>query len=236
VVAKAKAKKLFCMEAMWTRFLPATIQVRQWLAEKAIGEVRMMSADFGFRGKFDPEARLFNPALAGGALLDVGCYTLAYARMVFGADPQHIQAAATLGETQVDEQIAVIAQYASGGLAMLSAAVRTNTTHDVWIYGTDGKIHVPGFWRGRIATLFRNGKEALKAEPPFVGNGYNYQSDEVARCVRDGKTESDIMPLAESLAIMSTMDDVRRQVGVVYPMDEKRSEKPKPKPKTKAAH
>ena len=219
IVATAKKKKLFCMEAMWTRFLPITVQVRQWLDDKAIGDVQMMTADFGFRCGWDPASRLLDPKLAGGALLDVGCYTLAYARMVFGADPKRIQAAANLGKTKVDEQIAMVAQYANGGLATLTAAVRTNTNHDVWIYGSTGKIHVPGFWHGRSATLFRDGKDPLKVEPAFVGNGYNYQAIEVARCVRAGKTESAIVPLAETLAIMGTMDEIRRQVGLTYPMD-----------------
>jgi predicted dehydrogenase len=219
IVAKAKKKKLFCMEAMWTRFLPITVQVRQWLNEQAIGEVQMMTADFGFRCGWDPTSRLLDPKLAGGALLDVGCYTLAYARMVFGADPKRIHAAANLGKTKVDEQIAMVAQYANGGLATLTAAVRTNTNHDIWIYGSTGKIHVPGFWHGRSATLFRDGKDPLKAEPAFVGNGYNYQAVEVAACVRAGKTESAIVPLETTLAIMETMDDVRRQVGLRYPMD-----------------
>ncbi|MEK7412100.1 MAG: Gfo/Idh/MocA family oxidoreductase [Planctomycetota bacterium] len=219
VVAVARRKKAFCMEALWTRFLPVTVQVRQWLDQQEIGEVRMMTADFGFRAGWNPTSRLLDPALAGGALLDVGCYTLAYARMVFGADPQRIQAMAHLGETRVDEQIAMTAQYAGGGLANLTAAVRTNTNHDVWIYGTTGKIHVPSFWNGRRATLFRDGKEPLPCEPTFGGNGYNYQAVEVATCVRAGKTESAIVPLATSLAIMESMDAVRKQIGLVYPMD-----------------
>jgi dihydrodiol dehydrogenase / D-xylose 1-dehydrogenase (NADP) len=246
IVAKARRKKLFCMEAMWTRFLPITVQVRQWLADKAIGEVRLMTTDFGFRCGWNPESRLLDPKLAGGALLDVGCYTLAYARMVFGADPKRIQAAASIGATKVDEQVALVAQYAGGALATLTAAVRTNTNHDVWIYGTEGRIHVPGFWHGRSATLHRDGKEPEKAEPAFVGNGYNYQAIEVADCVRAGRSESAIVLLAESLAIMATMDEVRRQIGLTYPMDRVRKSgspevrksagrKPKPKPKSRRA-
>lgn len=219
VVAKAKRKRLFCMEAMWTRFLPATVQVRKWLQEKAIGEVRLMTADFGFRCGWDPASRLLDPALAGGALLDVGCYTLAYARMVFGTDPRRLQAAAAIGTTKVDEQIALLAQYPGGAMACLTAAVRTSTNHDVWIYGTEGRIHVPGFWHARTATLHRDGQKPLTAEPAFVGNGYNYQAQEVAACVRAGKNESDVVPLFETLAIMKTMDEARQQIGLRYPME-----------------
>lgn len=234
IVAKARKKKLFCMEAMWTRFLPANVQVRRWLADKAIGEVRLMTADFGFRCGWDPKSRLLDPKLGGGALLDVGCYTLAYARMVFGADPKRIQAAAHIGKTKVDEQVAVLAQYANGAMATITAAVRTNTTHDVWIYGTEGKIHVPGFWHARNATLFRDGKEPEKVEPAFTGNGYNYQAIEVAQCVRAGKTESAIVPLAESLSVMATMDAVRTQIGLSYPMDRAAKPKAQAQPKAKA--
>ena len=225
IVAAAKAKGVFCMEALWTRFLPATARVRAWLADSRIGEVRMVCADFGFRCGWDPTSRLLDPNLAGGALLDVGCYGLAYARMIFGTDPLKLSAVATLGDTGVDEQIALSALYAQGRLASLTAAVRTSTNHDAWIYGTSGRIHVPGYWHARSATLIQDGQAPVTATPEFVGNGYNYEAVEVAACVRAGRTQSALAPLAESLETMQAMDEARRQVGLSYPGEQAPGEK-----------
>ena len=219
MVAGATRNRRFLMEAMWTRFLPATRQVVAWLAAGAIGEVRLLNVDFGFRCGWDPQSRLLAPALAGGALLDVGIYTLDYAHLVFGRQPASFAAKAHLGETGVDEQTAILASYPGGALAALTCAVRTNTPHDVWIHGSEGRIHVPNFWRATSATLMADGKEAQIVNLPFAGNGYEYQAAEVARCVREGRRESDVMPLAETLATMRTMDAIRAQIGLRYPMD-----------------
>ncbi len=217
LVAIATRKRVFLMEAMWTRFQPVMCQVREWLAQDAIGEPRMVSADFGFRCGMDPKSRLLDPALAGGALLDVGVYTVAFAAMVFGGTPATVMAQAHIGETGVDEQTAVVGSWSGGRLALLSCAVRTNTPHEAWIHGTTGRIHIPGFWHAQEATLTRDGKPAETAKLPFTGNGYNYQAIEVARCLREGLIESPIIPHAESIAIMKTMDEIRRQIGLRYP-------------------
>ena len=219
MVAAAGRNRRFLMEAMWTRFLPATRQVAAWLASGAIGDVRMLNVDFGFRCGWDPTSRILAPALAGGALLDVGIYTLDYAHLVFGCQPASFAAKAHLGETGVDEQTAILASYPGGALAALTCAVRTNTPQDVWIHGSEGRIHVPSFWRATSATLMPDGKEAQTVTLPFIGNGYEYQAIEVARCVREGRRESDVMPLAETLATMRTMDAIRAQIGLRYPMD-----------------
>jgi dihydrodiol dehydrogenase / D-xylose 1-dehydrogenase (NADP) len=215
----ARRNGRFLMEAMWTRFLPVTRQVAAWLAEGAIGEVRQLNADFGFRCGWDPDSRLLSPALAGGALLDVGSYTLAYAHLVFGRQPDSLAAKAHLGVTGVDEQTAIIGAYPHGALAVLTCAVRTSTVHDAWIHGSAGRIHIPDFWRATSAILWRDGKEPQAIAMPFAGNGYEYQAAEVARCVRAGRAGSELMPLAESLATMRTMDAVRAQIGLRYPMD-----------------
>jgi len=219
MIAAAGRNRRFLMEAMWTRFLPATRQVARWLADGAIGEVRMLNVDFGFRCGWDPQSRLLAPALAGGALLDVGIYTLDYAHLVYGRQPASFVAQAHLGETGVDEQTAILASYPGGALAALTCAVRTNTKHDVWIHGSEGRIHVPDFWRATTATLMPAGKDAQTVTMPFAGNGYEYQAAEVAACVREGRRESALMPLAETLATMRTMDAIRARIGLRYPMD-----------------
>ncbi|MBA2627782.1 MAG: Gfo/Idh/MocA family oxidoreductase [Gemmatimonadales bacterium] len=216
VVATARAKKRFLMEAMWTRFQPAIVRVKQWLSEGALGEPRLVQADFGFRAGVDPKSRLFAPALGGGALLDVGVYTVAMASLAFGPKPTRIDAQAHLGSTGVDEQTAMVLGYEGGGLALLSCAIRANTPHECRIIGTEGSILIPGFWHATKATLTR-GSATETVEMPFAGNGYNYQAVEVGRCLRAGLLESPAMTLDETLAIMRTMDAVRARIGLCYP-------------------
>jgi predicted dehydrogenase len=219
MIQKAREKRLFLMEAMWTRFLPVLVRVRELLANGAIGEPRMINADFGFRTNFNPAGRLFDPNLGGGGLLDVGIYPLSLASMVFG-NATRISSMATLGETGVDEQSAFILGYEDGQLAVLSTAIRTNTPQTASIIGTEGyiRIHSP-WWRGTTFTLSVQGKSDEVFECPLTGNGYNYQAAEVVRCLREGKLESDVMPLDETRSIMATMDSIRAQWGLKYPME-----------------
>lgn len=215
MVRAAQSKGVFLMEAMWTRFLPVIVQVRQWLAEGRIGEVRMLTVDFGFRASWDPQGRLLNPALAGGALLDVGIYVAAFASMVFGA-PESVLAAAHLGETGVDEQTAMIFQYAGGQLAQLSCAVRTNTPQQAFIQGSEGSIYVPDFWHATTATLKVNGQEPVETTGEA---GYQFEAAEVMDCLAARKTESAVIPLDESVAIARTLETARHQIGLKYPME-----------------
>jgi len=215
----ARKSKIFLMEAMWTRFLPVMVKVRELLAEGAIGEARIMTADFGFRSGWNTEGRLLDPNLAGGGLLDVGVYTIAMAYMIFGGAPSRIASVAHIGETGVDEQAGMLLGYDAGQIAMLSCAIRTNTPQEARIMGTDGSIHIPGFWHARSATLHVSGKEPQQIELPFEGNGYNYEAVEVMNCLRAGKLESDIVPLDESLSVIETMDELRAQWGLKYPME-----------------
>jgi dihydrodiol dehydrogenase / D-xylose 1-dehydrogenase (NADP) len=215
----ARARGVFLMEAMWTRYLPLMVEVRRMVAEGMIGDLRMITGDFGYRAGFNAERRTFNPALGGGALLDVGIYPLSLASMLLGK-PDRIASMAELGETGVDEQSAMILGYEGGQLAVLHSAVRTSSPHDAVIMGTDGLIRIhPPFWVPTTMTLQRSGKDPEEIVIPFEGNGYNYEADEVHRCLKAGKLESDVMPLDETLSLMETMDDLRAQWGMVYPMD-----------------
>jgi predicted dehydrogenase len=220
VIALSRKRRLFLMEAMWTRFLPVLERARQLLADGAIGDVRMIIADLGFRATLNPESRLFDPRLGGGALLDVGVYVVSLASMVFGAPPSRISSMAHLGQTGVDEQSAMILGYDQGQLAVLTAAVRTNTPQEVHLLGSEGqiRIHTP-WWHPTTLTLSVQDQQEQVIHLPFEGNGYNYEALEVMNCLRDGKTESDVMPLDETLAIMRTMDQIRAQWGLRYPME-----------------
>jgi predicted dehydrogenase len=217
VIQRARESRLFLMEAMWTRYLPAMVKVRELVGAGAIGEVRMVTADFGFRFQFDPKHRLLNPELGGGALLDVGIYPVSFASMLLGT-PNEISGYAHLGETGVDEQTAMVFKYAGGELALLSCAVRTETPQEAVIMGTNGMIKMARtWWKPERFTLAVEGKPEQAFDLPIEGNGYNYEAMEVMRCVRSGLLESPTMPLDESLSIMQTMDAVRAPWGLVYP-------------------
>lgn len=219
VIERARLAGVFVMEAMWTRFIPLITEVRRLVAEGAIGEIRMITGDFGFRAGFNPQGRAFNPALGGGGLLDVGVYPISFASMFLGA-PDRVASLAELGQTGVDEQAAAVLGYPGGQLAVIHTGVRTRTPHEATILGTDGFIRVePPFWVPTAMTLDKPGEDPQRIEIPFEGNGYNYQADEVMRCLRAGKTESDIMPLDETLSTMQTMDQIRDQWGLKYPME-----------------
>lgn len=219
VIAFARARKLFLMEAMWTRCFPLMDKLRELLATQAIGEVRMLTADFGFRAEYHEEPRLFDRAVVGGALLDVGVYPVSLASMLFGL-PTGITTQAHLGPTGVDEEAAMILSHPQGQLAVLSAAIRVDTAQEAILSGTQGRIriHRP-WWRPTVMTLSREGQEDTVLEFPLVGNGYHFEAAEVMRCLRAGKLECDLMPLDETLAIMKTLDAIRAQWGLKYPMD-----------------
>jgi predicted dehydrogenase len=218
VIALARQKKIFLMEAMWTRYLPAIVRLRELIASGVIGTVQMLNADFGFRTGFRAESRLFDVSMGGGGLLDVGIYPLSLAFMLFGS-PDHIASTAHLGETSVDEQAAWVFGYKSGQIAIMSSAIRTNTPHEAVIMGTDGMIRVPDWWHAQKLIVQPAGKSAETIDVPMEGNGYNYEALEVAHCLKAGKLESDVMPLDETRAIMVTMDAIRAQWGLKYPMD-----------------
>lgn len=216
----ARQNKAFLMEAMWSRFNPVMAQVRRWLAEHKIGDVRMVTADFGFRSGWDPEGRLLNPSLAGGALLDVGVYVVALALMILGDKPGSIQVAAHIGETGVDEQTAMILKYGSGQLAMLSCAVRTNTPQEARIDGAIGSIHIPAFWHATSATLCVNGQPPVEITSAEAGEpGYHWEAAEAMACLQAGQIESETIPLSESIAIAQILEEARRQIGLRYPME-----------------
>lgn len=214
MVARARERKLFLMEAMWSRFNPVYVRARQWIAGGLIGEVRMLKADFGFSVAREPEGRLFDPRLGGGALLDVGVYPISLASHLFGPRASAIQAVGWLGPTGVDEQAAMVFQYPEGQLALLSCAIRTCTPQNAVIIGTEGKIWLPAFWRARLAVL-RRPKKAPRIT--WGKAGYRFEAAEAVHCIRAGRTESATMPLDESLAIMETMDRIREKIGLKYP-------------------
>jgi predicted dehydrogenase len=220
VIELAGERGLFIMEGMWTRFFPLMGEVRRLISEGTVGEVRMLNVDFGFRADPDPASRLFDRRLGGGALLDVGVYCVSFASMVLGR-PSGFVSLPHLGETGVDEQASIILEHAGGRLANLSIGVRTTTPQEATIMGTEGyvRIHAP-WWRPKSMTISRPGAEDETVEAPVSGNGFNYEAAEVMRCLAAGKTESDVMPLSETISVMRTMDGIRSEWGLRYPGEE----------------
>ena len=217
LIGYARERGLFLMEAIWTRFLPIMVRLREMLAAGVIGELRMVQADFSFRANFDPTNRLFNPVLGGGALLDAGIYPVSMASMIFGP-PTDIVSLTHLGETGVDEQTAIAMRYNKGQLAVLTTATRTVGPVDVLIRGTEGQIRILPWWlRATKMVIMRSDQPDELIELPLVGNGYNYEAAEVMRCMRAGLTESDVMPLDESLELMRTLDKIRAAWPLKYP-------------------
>jgi len=217
MIEAARDKDLFLMEAMWTHCFPAMQKLRALIAEGAVGEIRMLRANFCFRTDVQPEGRLFNPALGGGSLLDVGVYTVALAQLVFDEEPVEISATADLGETGVDEQCALALRYKNGAMAVLTSAIRTNSPHDAIVLGTEGHIEVPpAFWQpDRI--ILSNGKKDIEYAFERLGNGYSFEAAEVMECLRQGRKESAVVPLSKTEAILRTMDKARAQIGLQYP-------------------
>lgn len=211
MIAVARRNKVFLMEAMWTRFMPPMTKVRAMIAEGALGEVRHLRADFGFRAPFDPHSRIFDPALGGGALLDVGIYPVSLASMLFG-QPEVVMTIPTIGSTGVDVEVSVQFGYNDTRTASIYCSTHLVSPVEATILGTDGYIAVRSRWYSHNAKLFyRRHEMPDDEEVPLetYANGYRYQVEEMHRCLRAGQLESAIMPLAETLAIMQTMDRVQ---------------------------
>lgn len=216
VIALARARGLFAMEAMWTRFFPAMRRLREMLAEGAVGEVQMVRADLSHRVEFDPTHRLYDPHQGGGALLDIGVYPIAFAWDVLGP-PDRVTGVAHIGESGVDDQSACLFGYDSGAMAVLSFSQTTDAPREALIAGTEGVLRVEGRWQqpGRL-TLARGGYEQV-LDLPYTGSGYQYEAEAVMENIRAGRTESELMPLDETLAIMRVMDQLRAAWGLTYP-------------------
>ena len=218
MVDMARERRIFLMEGMWTRFLPATRKAMELIGGGAIGKVRHVVADFGFRSEVDPESRLFAGDMAGGALLDVGVYNLSFCSMVYGRQPDRVQSHLTLGATGVDEAASALLNYKGGQSAFAYAAIRVTTRHEAVIYGEEGHIRLPEYWRAR-KLLFSNKDGEQVLDLPFEASGFQFEAREVMDCLANGLAESPLMPLQESLDVMRTMDDIRFANNLRYPFE-----------------
>lgn len=219
LVALARAKKLFLMEAMWTRFMPALAEVRKIVESGEIGPVHQVNAELGFKSEAGPDHRLFNPALGGGALLDLGIYPLSIAVALLGP-VEKVTAQADLGPTGVDEQTGFLLRHRGGGMSVCSCSLRARLPGELTIAGEGGHVRMNTlFHHTHTVTVVRADGIARTVPTPFLGNGYVHEVLEAQRCWRAGLIESPGMTHEESLALMGVMDEVRRQIGVSYAAD-----------------
>jgi predicted dehydrogenase len=216
MVAAARAAGVFLMEAMWTRFLPAYVILRRLLAEGRIGQPLLVEADFGFRVPVNPEHRHFDLGLGGGALLDLGIYPVQLATLVLGL-PDRIAADGVVGETGADEQVAAVLHHDAGRLSVVKAALRVPMACTGRISGTEGWIAIPAFMHCPQSLEVGGLGAVERIDAAYEGEGLRFQVHEVHQCIADGRTESSVMPLDESVALARILDEIRAQIGVVYP-------------------
>lgn len=217
LVDAARARGTFLMEAMWTRFLPHIAAVRDVLASGRLGDIVLVTAEHGQWFAEDPEFRLFAPGLGGGALLDLGIYPVSFASMVLGT-PTRITAVSDPAFTGVDAQTSVILRDDAGRHAVLTTTLAAATPNGAAISGTEARLEIePTFYRPTSFSIVGRDGDRERVEVPHVGNGLRHQAAEVGRCLRAGLTESPILTLDETVSIMGTMDEIRRQIGLTYP-------------------
>jgi predicted dehydrogenase len=226
LVALARERRVFLMEAVWTRFLPVYARVRDWLEGGAIGKVQAIQSSFCFHAPYDPRSRLFSAELAGGSLLDIGIYNVAATRWALesalGAcpDPTSLHVEGTRAPTGVDQRAAATLIFPGGVVSQFVCAFDGTSDNSLRIFGDSGWICLPRqFWQATEAILSRRDQPPETVQVPFRINGFEEEIEETMRCVRAGLTESARMPHDETLAIVDWLDELRRQLGVRYPFE-----------------
>lgn len=216
LAAAAAAADRFLMEAMWTRFFPGVEALQTELTSGVIGEIRLLQADFGIRHAWEPTSRMVNPALAGGALLDLGVYPLTFAQLIFNSEPTQRFSLARMSDQGVDAQSSYLLGFADGRQAHLMSAFDLKVPHQARIHGTAGRIVVDDFFHPVAYTVEVEGQPVRRVEHPFPGHGYQFEISEVDRCLRAGLRESSKRPLSATIAVLDTMDALRVDWGLRY--------------------
>ena len=222
MIEKARNKKVFLMEALWTKFLPIFQVVQSLLKEKKIGQIKSVLINFGFAPQAPAPARLYDPSLAGGTMLDIGIYNVFMAMSVLGK-PASVKAFMTPVNTGVDEQCAVTMQYEDGAIAQLFSTFASNLATEADICGTNGRIRLTHrFYSPDAVIEYYSGTPDTKEVIPVErgdGHGYQYEAQHVCECIQKGLTESPVMTHQDTLDLIEVLDEIRRQAGIVYPED-----------------
>lgn len=220
IFALAEAKGLVALEAMWSRFLPHMARLREIVAGGSLGQIRKVTASHNQNLPKDPGHRLNDPALGGGALLDLGVYPVSFVLDVLGT-PETIRASASMTATGVDRQTAAIFEYPEGQQAIVDCALDTASNNRAAIIGTEGWIDIEPTWYNPTPfTRFDNAGHVLETfDQPVTSRGMQYQAAEMERLIRAGLTAGTVLPPGESVAVMAAMDEIRRQIGLTYDAD-----------------
>lgn len=218
MISVARSKNVLLMEAMWARFLPHMVAVRDVIKSGVLGDIISVRADHGQWFPLDPEFRLFKPELGGGALFDLGIYPVSFASMVLGT-PSSITARSTKAFTGVDGQTSIILEYPNGAQALLNTTNLAATPNRALIVGTQARIEIDRtFYTPTSFKVINNRDEIIGGlSKKYQGHGLREQAVEFARCFRSGLKESPILPLDETLSIMRTMTEIANQIGLTYP-------------------
>jgi predicted dehydrogenase len=215
MIEEATRRKLFLMEGLWTRFIPATEKLIEILHQKLIGDISFVRADFGFKGDLNLKSRLYDKKLGGGSLLDIGIYPIYLSLLTLGI-PAEIRAIASMTETNVDNTCSMLFNYENGAKANLESTMETETPTEAYIYGSEGviKLHSRFHHTDKI-TISRNGENEI-LDMNYKGNGYIYEIEEVNKCLLNQETESSKLSLKTSLDLISLIDSVREEIGLNY--------------------
>ncbi|MFN0215399.1 MAG: Gfo/Idh/MocA family protein [Saprospiraceae bacterium] len=221
MVSAARRNRVFLMEALWTRFIPAFEQAFQLVQQGEIGDLHTIKADFGFKMPFDPASRVFNKSLGAGSLLDLGIYPALLALSFFGKpEAENICAAASFTSTDVDESCAFTFQYPNGQLAMCHSTIAANTSLTAHLYGTKGTIMLHPRWHHTkkiTISQYEGRTETFRdLDIPYEGRGYVYEAAHVMQCIENQMLESETVPLDFTLDLAETLDNIREKIGLVY--------------------
>lgn len=218
LVGTARDKNVFLMEAIWTRFLPTIETTLETLKSGQLGKVKVLTADFGFRADYDPDSRLFNPALGGGSLLDIGIYPVFLSLLLLGY-PEDIKALAVKADTGVDYSMAISLKYKDGAIASLNCTFGAHTETAADVYCEKGHIHINPRWVSPSSLrIYRDNNEPEDKKFTYGINGYVSEIEEVMQCLNEGKTESPKLNLDFSLQLMRLLDELRRICDISYPL------------------
>jgi predicted dehydrogenase len=214
IVAAARAAGRFAMEAMWTRFCPAVARLRELVADGAIGEVRTVTADLGARRPVDPATLSYDPEQGDGLLFHLGVYPVSFAQMLLGA-PESVVAHGTVHSSGADVEESVLLRYPGGRSAQLFASLRSPAPGQARVLGTAGWIGVPPrFHHPSRIVLHRPGHDPQIIDAPLTGAGYAHELIEVTERVGGSHTESEVMPLADTVAVQDVMGEIAAQLGM----------------------
>ncbi|MCX8491624.1 MAG: Gfo/Idh/MocA family oxidoreductase [Cyclobacteriaceae bacterium] len=218
----ARSQQTFIMEAFWTRFLPHYLQVKQMVAQGKVGAIQYINAEFGFKPTLPVSQRIYDPALGGGSLLDVGVYPVFLALDILGR-PDFIQASVIPSPSGVDEQCSIQFKYANGAMANLFSSFAANLATGADIAGDQGRIRLTHRFHGPTTELeFYPGivdSKQIVAFEKAKGNGYEYEAQHVTSCIKKGLVESPLRTHVDTLLLAQTLDEIRSVVGIRYPAD-----------------